>query len=231
MRRIMIVARKEFRELLSERNTLLIALAMTLFFSIVYSFGAARQESPLGSTGGVVLFLSSAIGVFMAYMLTGRIFFREKVDRVIETLMCAPVSIRELWAGKAVSVTGMAWGLTLLGTAVMLAITGTLSGTMPSISLLIFYVLISIPVLIFAFVGLLGFAQFFLGMRENRIISMLIFIPIFGALYGVGYGIGGSITISWAIIVIILGISLILVLVASFSLRYLSKERIVKTLS
>jgi len=109
MKRILIVARKELKELFSERNTLLFALAMTLFFSIIYSFGAMRENDGAGSMGGVVLFLSSAIGVFMAYMLTGRIFFREKTERVIETLMCAPIGIRELWAGKALSVTGLAW--------------------------------------------------------------------------------------------------------------------------
>ena len=231
MKRILIVARKELKELFSERNTLLFALAMTLFFSIIYSFGAMRENDGAGSMGGVVLFLSSAIGVFMAYMLTGRIFFREKTERVIETLMCAPIGIRELWAGKALSVTGLAWGLTLLGTIVMFTITSFLPGDIPAASLLIAYVLLVVPVLIFAFVGLLGFAQFFLGMRENRIISMLIFIPLFGALYGVGYGIGGSIIISWTIILIILGFSLFLVLVASFVLRYLSKERVVRTLS
>lgn len=231
MKVVLIVAQKEFRELVSERNTLLIALAMTLFFSFVYSFGANREEGSPGPPGGVTLFLSSAIGIFMAYILTGRIFFREKVDRVIETLMCSPVTVRKLWAGKALSVTGLAWGLTLLGTAVMLVISSLLSNPAPSIPLLIFYVLVSIPVLIFAFVGLLGFVQFILGMRENRIVSMLIFIPIFGALYAVGYGMGGSITISWTIVLVVLGISIFLVLVASFLLRYLSKERIVRTLS
>jgi len=231
MKRVLIVARKEFKELLSERNTLLIALAMTLFFSLIYSFGANRAESTLGPTGGVMLFLSSAIGVFLAYMLTGRIFFREKIDRVIETLLCSPVSIREMWTGKAVSVTALAWGLTLLGTGVMLVITGILSGTIPCISLLIFHIFVAVPMLIFAFVGLLGFAQFFLGMRENRIVNMVIFIPVFGTLYGVGYGIGGSISISWIIVLAVMGISLLLIMVAGFLLRYLSKERIVSALS
>jgi ABC-2 type transport system permease protein len=231
MKTIWIVTRKELQELVSERNTMLITLFMTLFFSVIYSFGAARNSSTADATGGVVLFLSSAIGVFMAYMLTGRVFLREKMDRVIETIMCAPVGIRELWAGKTLSVTLLSWGLTLLGTVVMLVITGSVAGASSIIPILLFHVLIVIPVLIFAFVGILGFAQFFLGMRENRIINMLIFVPVFGGLYGVGYGMGGAIVVSWPVIGIVFAIALFLVLVATFLLRYLSKERIVKTLS
>jgi ABC-2 type transport system permease protein len=231
MNRILVVTKKELLELLSEKKTLLIALAMTLFFSVIYSFGASRANGNLGPAGGVVLFLSSAIGIFMAYMLSGRIFLREKVDRVIETLMCSPVTIRQLWAGKVLAVAGLAWGLTLLGAAIMLVITFYFSENTPPLSLLLFYELVSVPVLITAFVGLLGFAQFYLGMRENRIISMLIFFPLFGALYGVGYGIGGSVTVSWTILFAVLGIALFLVGIAGYLLRYLSKERIVRTLS
>jgi len=87
------------------------------------------------------------------------------------------------------------------------------------------------PILTFAFVGPLGFAQFFLGMRDNRTINLLIFISIFGAFYVVGYGVGDNLPSSWISIAIVLGISLFLILLAFFLLRYLSKERIVRTLS
>ena len=56
----------------------------------------------------------------------------------------------------------------------------------------ILHLLIVDPLFIASVVGLMGFVQFLLGMRENRIIGLLIFVVIFGALYGGVGGIMGS---------------------------------------
>jgi ABC-2 type transport system permease protein len=80
-------------------------------------------------------------------------------------------------------------------------------------------------------VGLMGFVQFLLGMRENRIIGLLIFVVIFGALYGMGGIMRSDFVVSWLHVGTLLIVSVLLVALTAYLARYLSKEKIVTTIS
>jgi len=234
MNRTLVVAKKEIKELLRDRKTLVVGIAFALFFSIMHSLGLIRGSDSAAaiSLDSSIFSLTAAIGFFMVYMSTSQIFLREKMDRVIETLMCAPLNLRQIWLGKVLAVTTLAYLLSLLTALVIVIISNILSESLllPSVPIL-FHVLLVVLMFVAALAGLLGFVQFLLGMRENRILGFIIFIPAFTALYGSVYMIGTSFAISWTHVGILFGISALLLAVTAYLTRRLSKERIVTTIT
>jgi ABC-2 type transport system permease protein len=92
------------------------------------------------------------------------------------------------------------------------------------------HVLLAVPAFIAAFVGLVGFGQLILGMRENRLLNFLIFVPAFAALYGSGLAVTRGLTVSWQYVGILLAASVLLIGLAAYLTRYLNRERIVTTI-
>jgi len=234
MYKTLVVARKETRELLSTKSTIFVGLAFVLFFSLLNSLAIIRGKDSTStiSLDSSVFYLSAMVGLFIAYMSTGQIFLREKVDRVIETLMCAPVNLRQIWLGKVLGVTVAAYSLSFITALVIIVISSILSSSLllPTTAILV-HVLLVVPALIAAFTGLLGFVQFRLGMRESRILNFVIFAPLFAGLYGAGYVMGGSFAVSWIQVGFLFGGSVILLAVSAYLTRRLSKERIVTTIT
>jgi ABC-2 type transport system permease protein len=230
---IIIIARKEFKGLLSNRSTLITSLVVSLFFALVYGTTISGESSGNGLilVDGTVFFLATILGIFMAYSLTGHVFFREKTSHIIETLLSSPASLRQVWAGKVVGVSVIAYLLSLVAVIILTVVIGARNQAVviPSAQV-IFYVIVVIPFFIAAFVGLYGVAQFALGLRENRLIGFLIFIPLFAGLYGAEFSLGGITIITWLYVGLVLAGSLVLVLAATLLTRMLSKERIVTTI-
>ena len=234
MHKTLVVARKETKELMRTKSTMLIGLAFAFFFSLLYSLAVIKGKDSTSaiSLDSSVFYLSAMVGLFIAYMSTGQIFLREKVDRVIETLMCAPVNLRQIWLGKVLGVTVTAYSLSFITALVIIVISSILSSSLllPTTAILV-HVLLVVPALIAAFTGLLGFVQFRLGMRESRILNFVIFAPLFAGLYGAGYVMGGSFAVSWIQVGFLFGGSVILLAVSAYLTRRLSKERIVTTIT
>jgi len=234
MRKTLVVARKETRELLSTKSTIFVGLAFVVFFSFLNSLAVikGKDASSAVSLDSSVFYLSAMIGLFIAYMSTGQVFLREKADRVIETLMCAPINLRQIWLGKVLGVTVAAYSLSFITSLVIIVISSILSRNLllPTIAILV-HVLLVVPALIAAFTGLLGFVQFRLGMRESRILNFVIFAPLFAGLYGAGYVMGSSFAVSWIQVGFLFGASVILLAVSAYLTRRLSKERIVTTIT
>ena len=232
MGKTLIVARKEIKEILGNRTTLLLGLAFAVFFGIMYSQSVISAESRNISLDGSVFYLSLAIAIFMAYISSGQIFLLEKRDGVIETLMCAPVSLRQIWAGKAVAGAVPSWLVAIFATLLLSIITSIRSGAvlMPGVATVV-HVLFAVPVFIAAFIGLVGFGQLLLGMRENRLLNFLLFVPAFGALYGSGFAVASGLSVSWQYVTILFVGSLVLLEIAAYLTRYLSRERIVTTIA
>ena len=97
----------------------------------------------------------------------------------------------------------------------------------PAITLHIFLV---VPAFIAAAVGLLGFGHSLLGMRENQILNISIFIVIFFALSLTKNVISGGSAVSWIAIGVMLIVAVLLLALISYVTRYLSKERIVTSI-
>ena len=234
MHKTLVIARKETRELMRTKSTMLIGLAFAFFFSILYSLAVIKGKDSTSaiSLDSSVFYLSAMVGLFIAYMSTGQIFLREKADRVIETLMCAPVNLRQIWLGKVLGATAVAYSLSFLTALMIIVISSILSSSLllPTTAILV-HVLLVVPTLIAAFAGLLGFVKFRLGMRENRILNFVIFAPLFAGLYGMGYVMGGSFAISWTHVGILFAISVLLLIITAYITKGLSRERIVTTIT
>ena len=234
MHKTLVVARKETKELLSTKSTIFVGLAFVVFFSFLNSLAVikGKDSSSAVSLDSSVFYLSAMVGLFIAYMSTGQVFLREKADRVIETLMCAPVNLRQIWLGKVLGVTVAAYSLSFITALVIIVILSILSSSLllPTTAILV-HVLLVVPALIAAFTGLLGFIQFRLGMRESRILNFVLFAPLFAGLYGAGYVMGGSFAVSWIQVGFLFGASAILLAVSAYLTRRLSKERIVTTIT
>ena len=234
MNNVIIVFRKELKELLGVRSSLFTGIAFALFFGGVYSL-RLTGDMPLAldlSLGSLLFFLSTMIGAFLGYSSTSLVFLREKMDSVVETLLCSPANLRDVWLGKTLAVTAfahvMAFGAGVLTSIVTSARMGTLA--VPNAAVILYLVCV-LPLVIACLVGGLGFAQLLLGMKENRIIGLVLFIPIFAGLYGVGYTSTGTLAIGWLPVGIVALAAIIALCLIGWGTRFLSRERIVTSLS
>lgn len=231
MDKTLVVAHKEIKEILRNRTTLLMGLAFAAFFSLMYSLNVVKAEDGT-SLDGATFYLSLSIAIFMAYVSAGQIFLLEKRDGVIETLMCAPLNLRQIWIGKTLAGVVFSWLVSIFAVLLLIIITGIQKGTflLPGAAAVV-HVLITVPTFIAAFVGLVGFGQILLGMRENRLLNFLLFVPAFGALYGSGFAVARGITVSWQHEAILFGGSLLLLGIAVYLSKFLNRERIVTTIA
>ncbi len=232
MSRVMVVAGKEVRQLVKSRNVMLSAFLFVVVFGVFTGpavlAGAGGPEQVMDTLG---FYLVLTLGVFMGYLFTAQVFLREKQEGVIETLLCAPLSLRELWLGKVLGVTIPAAILTYLS-AVLIVIAGSLfTGytLVPSLPVL-FHIIVVVPAFIAAASGLLGFVQFVLGMRENQILN---FVIIFAIIFLISFTrelIGPAFSVTWAVVGAAFGLALGITLLTAWLTRFLSRERIVTTL-
>ncbi len=232
MKKVLVIARKEARGLFKNRSTLLMGLAFACFFSFIYSFELARKQVDIpASPDSTFFYLSLSVALFMAYLSTAQVFLLEKREAVIETLMCSPVSLRQIWAGKTLGGVTLPYSLALFAVVVTMVVSSILShgAVLPGPAVTIHIVLV-VPVFVAAFVGLVGLGQLLLGMRENRILNFIIFVPTFAALYGSGTIITSRTQASWLFIILLAGISLIVLAASAYAAAYLSRERIVTTI-
>lgn len=233
IRALLVVAEKETYQILHTRSLLLSALIFALIFGgmSVPAMGAAGSERIDTLLFTVVLML----GVFSGYLFSGQTFLREKQDGSIETLLCSPLTLRELWAGKVLGVVVPAYLIALvsaglmIGAALLVPLTGGSSGRLWSAELLV-HLLVVVPCTIAAVVGLLGLSQLLLGMRENRVIGIgvvLLMVTLLSVARSLASAAG---EITWLTEGIVFLAVLLLLLVTTVLTRFLSRERIVMTL-
>jgi ABC-2 type transport system permease protein len=234
MSQTIIIMEKEFKEILTNRSSVITGTLVSVFFAVMYGFGMASGTGSalIISLDSTIFFIAAMLGVFVSYTFDAQVFLREKVDNVIETLLCAPVSLRQVWLSKTLGVTLISYLITLLAMAVLVIVTSLRlqAVTLPSLSI-IAYLLLVVPVFIAAFAGLYGLAQMALGLRENRFIGLIIFLPLFIGLSAIPSILGSGLAVSWLAAGIVLAGSLLLLALAGFLSRFISKERIVTTLS
>lgn len=227
MRKEFIIAKKEIMEILQNKSSLLFTVGYSVFFSVMAALGVKKFPETIDTA---VFYIPLVMGIFFAYVSTGRIFFREKRDKIIETLLCTPVSLRKLWLGKVLGAAIPSYAIAIFSAFLIALISSILlkSIIFPS-PILVLHLLVTIPLFVLAAVGLIGFLYLLAGMKEVRIAGTVIFMIIFGALFG-GLGlIGEGYRISLLIEIAFMAISLFLVVLTSYLTRYLSKEKIITT--
>jgi ABC-2 type transport system permease protein len=228
--RMLIVSRKEIRQILKSRNVLVSAILFVVVFGGISSLSTIGSGAT-GSLDQMVFTLVPVLGIFLGYLLSAQAFLREKQGGVVETLLCSPLSLREIWMGKVIGVTVPAYGITLLAAALILTLANVLSpmAVFPGLPVIV-HLFTTVPLFIAATVGLLGFAQLLLGLRENQILNFaIIFVLIFLLTASQGF-LGPGFSVSWAMVGGTLVIAVLLLGTTRWLTRFLNKERIVTTI-
>ena len=232
MSRILVVAEKEIRQLVKSRNIMLSAILFIVVFGIFTGPAAlSGADSPEQVMDTLGFYLVLTLGIFMGYLFTAQVFLWEKQEGVIETLLCAPLSLRDLWLGKVLGVTIPASILTYFSAVLIIIAGGVFTGyTLVPSAPVLFHIIVVIPLFIAAAAGLLGFVQFILGMRENQILN---FVIIFGIIFLISFTralIGPTFSVTWAVVGAAFGLAVAILLLTAYLTRFLSRERIVITL-
>ncbi|MCK5108102.1 MAG: hypothetical protein KAR25_00270 [Methanosarcinales archaeon] len=235
MNKLFIVAEKELNGILRTRSQMLVGIFFALWFSVmtVPVIKTAEKSLVFDQFNNLLFYFVLMLGIFMAYMFSGKVFFNEKREGIIETLLCTPLSMRRIWAGKVIGVTIPAYLIALLTAALITLIANVFSATilLPSPAVFLHIVLV-VPAFIAVAVGLLGFGHLLLGMRENQILNISIFAAIFLAFSLANNNvISGGHAVSGAVVGGMLIVSVLLLALISYMTRYLSKERITTTIA
>jgi len=217
----MVVAQKEITEIVKNRGLLFGSVWFGCSFGMIFSSQALSLDNSVFS-------VALLAGVLVGYMFSGRVFLREKRERIIETLLCTPLSLKSIWFGKVAGVTIPAYLVSLLTVALITIVSNiTLHSLLfPSVAILI-HALIVVPVFITSVISLMGFCQFWFGMRENRIIGYLVMLGVLPVIFPYNM----SLAVSWVEVVVLLVVSVLLLAITTYLSRYLSKEKIVTTIS
>lgn len=230
---VMVIAQKEAREILTNKGLAFSGVFFATWFSIMAGLGITEQNiTQQAHLNNSLFYMGALIGLFVGYIYSGQTYLREKQSGIVETLLCSPVSLRSIWIGKALGVAVPSTVLSLLAaTAITLIASYRSAETLiPSFTVFV-HLLIVVPIFISAAVALMGFAQLMLGMRENMVVNMLTIMLLFGALAATRLIVEEAELVTWTAIGALGGASLALLAITWALGRFLSRERIVRTIS
>ncbi len=212
---------KELWQLIATRSMIVVGAFSGVFFSLVLSDGTADGLK------GMLSFVPMLVGLSLGYHGSSQVFLREKTDFVIETLLCSPVSLRDLWLGKTFAVTlfGGAFAVAVGSLAVVLASVRADVFVLPDCPVLLFLVLV-VPLLVGCMVGARGYVQLLLGARESHLASlgMLMTVVLLLGASGSGPALSSSTVLTMGLIASAVVLALV------WCSRFLSVERIVTSL-
>ncbi|MCW3138486.1 MAG: ABC transporter permease, partial [Methanophagales archaeon] len=116
MNKIWVVAKKEMKGIIKTRSQMLVGIFFAVWFSVITAVGVktVEESAVFDQFNNLLFYFVLMLGIFMAYLFSGRVFFNEKREGIIETLLCTPLSLREIWSGKVVGVTIPAYLIALL---------------------------------------------------------------------------------------------------------------------
>ena len=180
MNMTLIVARKEIKNITRNKGLLFAGLYIGCMFGVLNVF-LGGQTSTINN---MVFSVSLLAGVFVGYSFSGSVFLREKREKIIETLLCTPLSLKSIWLGKVLGATIPAYSFSLLTVSLIVTVSTIMANTLlfPSVAIFI-HILGVVPVFIASAVSLIGFCQFLLGMRENRILGFLLVLLLLPFMY------------------------------------------------
>lgn len=231
MNMTLVVARKEVKNIIRNKGLLIGGLWIGGMFGVLNVLLSGQVFSFINTVFSVALL----VGVFVGSMFSAQVFLREKREKIIETLLCTPLSLKSIWFGKVLGATIPAYLFSLLSAALVIIISNVMmrSLLLPSLAILT-HILGVVPVFITSAISLIGFCQFLLGMRENKIISYLIILILFPFMYpSISSGLiqgNMNVVVSWPEVVVCLIVSVLLLSLTTYLSRYLSKEKIVTTI-
>jgi ABC-type Na+ efflux pump permease subunit len=213
------VARKELIELQANKR----ALISIAIFAMLFAWLNSSVFSELQW-----IFLSTMIGMYASFSLSGQAFNQEKMSGTLETQFCGPVDIRDLWSGKILGTLIPAVIISYLAAivGVVLALRqGPVAIGMPSVA----YIVAVLPALVASFIGLMGFVQLNFDARTTRMVSMGVMVLIFSMLAVLISLPQNSAEVSWQSLALVAVAAAGLLTVPALLVNRLSKERIILT--
>jgi len=214
------VARKELFELRYNKGVLASIAVFAFIFCVINQAG--------GSDIAVVL-LSTMMGMYAAFGISGQAFNSEKLSGSLETMFCGPVELRELWFGKIVGTLvpalAVSYAVGVLVTALAAVRSAPITIGLPAA----IYVIAVLPALVAAFIGVMGFIQLNFNARQTRILSTAVLVLIISLLTAsLSLPLEGSL-ISWQAVAVMGAAAALLLTLPALLVNRLSKERIVLT--
>ena len=233
LRHSFIIAFKEIQEFFKDSWSIIYVCAFTLGWPIFYFF--KMFDLDIQSMGQYILnavfTLSLMMGMLIGMFVSSQAFIREKYTKSIETLLCAPISLRTVWFGKVLGAFIPSYFISLLISILILILANVMTDASVVIPLqLIVFLVTVVPLILIAFIGFYGFFQLLVGMKENRLSNMIIMGVIMGVLFGIRTLLEKTSIISWWMIAAGGGIAIVLIIVVSSLIKLLNKERIITTI-
>jgi len=215
------VARKELLELRYNKGVLASIAVFTVVFSIMSPAASGSELS--------LMLVSTMMGMYAAFGISGQAFSGEKMSGSLETLFCGPVELRELWFGKLAGtlVPALVVSYAVVGIELALAYSNhaALALSLP----VILYIVAVLPALVAAFIGLMGFIQLNFDARMTRLLSTVVLVLMIALITAaISLPFEGSL-ISWQTVAIIGLAAALLLTLPALLVNRLSKERIVLT--
>lgn len=226
---------KEFQEIRGNKSILFVAVSFPLIFTYIGMYSmfvlkdATQKTTYSNLIDNMVLYVAFLTTIYIGYILTSQLFYKEKTNKTIETLLCTPLDLKSIWLGKIIAIFSIAYLISLLfGLGTLFVINFNLSTKMIPSTIGLFLIFIVLPLLGFAVFGILGFINLWLLKPYIvNIASLLIFIAI---VTSVGNNLT-AISLNWSLTSMLLGFSLLLLLITGSCIRFLNKERIILTLT
>ena len=226
---VKIVAVKEMREITSSKGTIISTIFFALWFGLLN--GQAAEGVTSDSLSKQLFFMAPMLGALMGYLLTGTVFSNEKKDGVIETLLCTPLDLRTIWLGKLIGVSVVAYLASLISISFVVLLASMTANALlvPSIVILV-HIVVTVPLFTAAVVGLIGYSQLLLGMKENTVIGIFTFLGLFIGLSVAGGLVAGSGSITPSMLFIMFLVAAALLTFTFYLARFLSKEKVITTI-
>jgi ABC-2 type transport system permease protein len=242
MKKLWIIARKDIREAMRSRSTYVyIAIMIALSFTYLSSYNSLIEnlkgqnastqsiyESSRAFLNSITYALPMMYSILVCTIFAAYSVIVDKSKRNLESLMVTPLSLKQIWAGKALSVTvpsvviGLA--VSILGYIIinMISVAPQTGGFIIPEPLAIVTALIIVPVLVLSVVFVVIYMQLIIA---NPRIANLAFTAIFLALFfsaNILTGLGINVNFSY----IYLAIAIICGGVSYLLSRSLTKERV-----
>ena len=230
MNMVWLVAQKEIKTMLHNKGLLFAGFYVGAMFGVL-NLLLGGIASAFNNT---IFSATLLVGVFVGYSFSRFVFLREKREKIIETLLCTPLSLKSIWLGKVLGATVPAYLFSLLSVSLVMIISSVMmhSLLLPSAVILI-HIAVVVPIFTTAAISLMGFGQFVLGMRENKIIGYLIVLGLVPFMYPSIFGLilgNVNLVVSWLEVGICSIFAVVLLALTTYLSRYLSKEKIVTTI-
>lgn len=226
-----VVAGREIAALLRNRRNLFSILTFVVVWSVI---SLPRIMERIGTGGGFensLFFFATLLCIYIAFVLSSQAFLVEKRDGRIGTLLCTPLTVRSYWLGKVIGVTVPAFGIGITVSALLSAVLGAGFGgiTFPGLPLIL-YLFCVLPIITAACTGIFGFMQLLLGMRQNRIVNIVILMLIFGSLGAVIPLTEDTPLVRWPVLCLLFAAALVLLFIAGYITRFIRKEKIITSI-